>query len=120
MLHPRSYVAVDVEVTEAEAVRIGFGDCPAAREGDHLTWFAGLGGSVDDGLAKIVRAYDPRAVLKPVAARGAELHAYLAAFDPEAAAGNYPELELAKVSTGASFEFARPHGRVLPVTAGPV
>ena len=49
-----------------DGVRLAFGDCPAAHEGDELTWFSGLGGRADEALNRIVQAFDPRASCVPV------------------------------------------------------
>jgi hypothetical protein len=118
---PRSYIALTVAIEADDAVRFAFGECPAAREGDALTWFSGLGGAVDGALARIVQAFNPYATCTATATRDGELHAYRAAIDPTGEpADEAPELAIAKISTGAAFQFRRRAPGVLQPTSAPV
>jgi hypothetical protein len=118
LFNPSAYVAVAVEATDAAHVRMGFRDCPAAHEGDALTWFTGLGDGIETGLRDLVQAFDPGARLERVPADSGELHAFSAGIDPAARpVEESAELTVAKISTGATFSFRRPTGQVLPVKA---
>jgi hypothetical protein len=108
MFSPRRYVDASVTL-DGERVRLAFGDCPAARENDALTWFAGLGGPADSALAHVVAAFHPQARLSPASTRTGELQAYEAVIDLHAdPAPEPPELAIAKISTGAAFKFRIP------------
>ncbi len=103
---PRTYVDLSVEAVGGERVRFAFGDCDAFDEGDRFTWLAHLGGNGDRALDAIVWAIDPRARCEAVARRPGERLAYEAFVDDGAPARlEPPEIGLAKISTGAGFEF---------------
>jgi hypothetical protein len=105
MFAPRTYVALTIEA-DAQMVRLGFGDCPAAQEKDNHTWFTGLGGATDAALAHVVTAFHPQARLTAVPQRTGELHAYEVRIDPTAEpAPEAGELSIAKISSGARFRF---------------
>jgi hypothetical protein len=113
MFAPRSYVAAAITET-ADGVRFAFADSPALLEGDALTWAGGLGGPADAALDAVVSAFDPQARCEPVTPADGERHAYRVTIDrsrpaqPEA-----PELGIAKISTGAAFQFRTPIAKVL-------
>jgi hypothetical protein len=105
MFAPRTYVAMSVEADE-QMVRLGFGDCPAARENDDHTWFTGLGGTTDAALSHVVTAFHPQAQLTTASQRTGELHAYEVRIDATAEpAPEAGELSIAKISSGARFRF---------------
>ena len=81
---PRHYIAMTTIADAEDGVRLAFGDCPAAHEGDELTWFGALGGSADDALDQIVQAFDPRASACRWPRGEGELVAYRATIDPAA------------------------------------
>jgi hypothetical protein len=115
MLAPKSYVGTEVELVDG-AVRLSFGDCPAAEEVDGLTWFSGLGGNMDAAIDAIVAAYHPQARCRPVAPGSAERFAYEVRIDAASPPRAEPdELAIAKISTGARFDF-RDGRRLLPLT----
>jgi hypothetical protein len=116
MLAPRSYLGTEIELADG-AVRLSFAaDCPAAREGDALTWFSGLGSGVDAALDAIVAAYHPQARCQPLLAAGGERVAYQVSIDPAGSPRREPgELAIARISTGAGFGF-RDGRRLLPLT----
>jgi hypothetical protein len=119
LFNPAAYVGLHVARDGDDAVRFGFHDCAAAQEGDHLTWFSGLGGAVDDALLHVVQAFEPRARVEPAVALDGELHAYRAVIDPTAQPAAEPaELAIAKISTGARFRFDRPVAQLLPSAGG--
>jgi hypothetical protein len=108
MFAPRTYIATTV-THDGESVRLAFGDCPAALEGDALTWFTGLGASSDTALAAVVAAYHPQARLTAVPSQDGELLAYQIVIDPSAdPTPECDELAIAKISTGARFKFRPP------------
>jgi hypothetical protein len=105
MLNPRTYLGTQVEVAEG-AIRLAFADCPAAHEGDALTWFSGMGGPVDAAIDDVVASFHPRARCTPVAAGSDERFAYEVTIDQASAPRREPsELAVAKISTGAGFAF---------------
>jgi hypothetical protein len=121
MLHPDDYVAARVTVDDDASVRLSFGDGAALAEADHLTWLDSLGGPGDRALEQLVQAFDPRASLVAVNPVGDERFSFRATIDPDhAAVPETPELQVAKISLGASFRFARPQAPLLPTQAGPV
>jgi hypothetical protein len=116
MLSPATYVASSISVA-GDVVRIGFGDCPAAREQDDCTWVTGLGGPTRDAIQAVAQAFAPTARLHPVATLDGELHAFEVTVDHDAEpVAEAPELAIAKISTGAAFRFGRPRRVVAPPT----
>jgi hypothetical protein len=103
---PRAYVDFGVELTGAQSARIAIRDCPALEEGDACSWFAGPGAEAHPALDAIAGAVNPRARCHPVQeAKDARL-AWDVVIDPSAAPQPVPqELQLAKISRGASFCF---------------
>ena len=119
MLHPAEYVGATVSVEDHMSVRLSFGDAAASSEADHLTWLDALGGTADAALAQLVQAFDPHASLTAVTPAPGERFSYRITVDPAAtAASDAPELQIAKISLGASFRFARPKAEVLPARGG--
>jgi hypothetical protein len=104
--HPRAYVGFDVERVDADRVRFAFSPSPIFEELDGATWLNRLGAETDAALDSIVQGVDRRAHCEPAATRGDELFAYEAVVDPMAdPAVDAPEVLLAKISTGATFQF---------------
>jgi hypothetical protein len=103
---PRTYVDFRVEVTGARSARIAIRDCPALEEGDTHSWFAGLGAEAHPALDAIAGAVNPRARCHPASeAKDARL-AWDVVIDPSAEPQPATqELQLAKISRGASFRF---------------
>lgn len=103
---PRTYVHTSIEVA-GDRVRFALlDDSPMLAERDHFTWLASLPGEADRAIDAIVQAVDRRARSERVAARPGERAAYEAFVDVAAEpAIDAPEVSLAKLSTGASFEF---------------
>jgi hypothetical protein len=104
---PRTYVHSTVERVGADRVRFALlDDSPMFAEADHFTWLASLPGEGDRAIDAIVQAVDRRARSERVDARASERCAYEAFVDVTATpAIDPPEVSLAKISTGASFEF---------------
>jgi hypothetical protein len=103
---PRTYVDLRVEHVDHERVRFALGPSPGLEEADGFTWFSQLGGASDRALDAMVHAVNPRAACHPVATRGDERFAYEAVIDPHSAPRTEaPEIALAKISGGATFEF---------------
>ena len=107
--HPRRYVDLRVELLDDRGVRFALGPSPIFDEGDGATWLAAL--DRDPGRGR-PRARVDRAGCRPagpVRARGGagdERFAYEAVVDPGAEpAIEAPEVSLAKISTGATFQF---------------
>ncbi len=103
---PRTYVDLHVEITGSQSARITIGDCHALNERDAYSWFAGLEDRTHPALDAIAGAINPRARCHPDSnPRGARL-AWEVVIDPSAAPQSPPqELNLAKLSRGAAFEF---------------
>lgn len=113
MFAPASYLDVRVERRGEHTVRLGFGDCPAAREGDELTWFGHLGADLLAGFDGVGRGFDRRTRCTLAPPAGDELHAVEFVLDPAAPSRDEPgELQLARFSKGAAFRF-RPGTRQL-------
>jgi hypothetical protein len=109
---PRTYTGVAIAL-ESDAVRIGFA-AGAAGDADRLTW---LGGPLDAMLDLLVVAFHPQARCEPTPPAPGERFAYRAVVDPTAPARPEPaELAIARISTGAGFEFRDGRAR-LPLTA---
>ncbi len=105
--HPRSYVDFRVEVRGTTA-RLAIGDCPALQEADPYSWFAALGAAPHPALDAIAGAINPRARCHPVSDPGDARLAWDVIIDPSADPQAEPwELELARMSRGASFRFER-------------
>ncbi len=104
--HPRRYVDFRVELVDEQRVRFAFGPSTIFDEADGATWLNDLGGDTDRALESIVQGVDRRARCATTTPRGDERYAYDVVVDPLAApALEAPEVALAKISTGASFEF---------------
>jgi hypothetical protein len=106
--HPRSYVDFRVEISGERSARLAIGECPALQEMDPYSWFAALGAAPHPALDAIAGAINPRARCHPVSdPRDARL-AWDVIIDPSAEPQPEPrELELARMSRGASFRFER-------------
>lgn len=114
MFAPTAYVETTVEVGD-DGVRLAFGDCRAAHEGDSYTWFSGLGGPVATALEAVAQAFSPQVRMSRIEAAPGELHAFRFTIDPTAEPLPEPaELAIAKISTGATFRFGRPRLVVAP------
>lgn len=119
MLHPAEYVAATVAVQDDAVVRLSFGDGIGFDEADHLSWLDALGGTADDALAQLVHAFDPRATLTVAESGSDERFSYRIMVDPRGEpTSEAPELQIARISGGASFRFARPTARLLPTSTG--
>jgi hypothetical protein len=104
--HPRTYADFRVVLTGSDSARISLGDCAALQEGDDYSWFAGLGGEAHPALDAIAGAIDPRARCHPVASPGDARWAWDVVIDPASEPQqDPPELKLAGISRGASWEF---------------
>jgi len=104
---PRSYVDLRVELLGPRSLRIELGDCPALREGDPHTWFAGISEQPHPALEAIAGALNPRARCRPAEPRGASF-AWDVVIDPGAQPQEDPvELKLGRISRGAEFELMR-------------
>jgi hypothetical protein len=104
--YPRTYVDLRVEITGPQSARISINDCPALNEGDAHSWFATLGESTHPALDAIAGAINPRARCHPIPSQGKSRLAWELVVDPTATPQLPPqELNLAKISRGASFEF---------------
>ena len=102
--HPRPYVDLHVERV-GDAVRCWIGDCEAFAEGDPYSWFAQLGPEPHRALDAIARTVHPRARCRPCTVPGARV-AWSVTIEPEAEpAPEPPEVALAKLSKGATFQF---------------
>ncbi|MBL7488542.1 hypothetical protein I6A60_21600 [Frankia sp. AgB1.9] len=108
MFAPAGYVDLEIELA-GDRVRFALRDCPALDEVAGRTWFAALEGDDPAGLAALatlVHGVEPQARVSPVRTRPGERFAYEATVDAVATpAVDPPEVELAKISTGASFLF---------------
>jgi hypothetical protein len=115
--NPAQYVDLRVDTEDERSVRFAFGaEAVAAKEADDLTWFSQLGGAMDAALERIVQCFNPHASVVPTDAVSGELHAYRAVIDPAASStGEFDELAIAKITTGAGFRFARPNAVMLPI-----
>ncbi len=103
---PRSYVHPSIELVDGRVRFALLDDSPMFAEGEHYTWLASLPGEADRAIDAIVQAVDRRARSERVDARAGERCAYEAFVDVGAPpAVDPPEVSLAKISTGASFEF---------------
>jgi hypothetical protein len=103
---PRTYVDFRVELTGERTVRISIGDCPALEEGDALSWFATLGAQAHPALDAIAGRVNPRARCRPVARPEQARLAWDVVIDPLAdPQPEPPELKLARISRGATFQF---------------
>ncbi len=103
---PRSYSAFAVEIVGPRAARLTLDDCPALREGDGHSWFAGLGEAPHPALDAIAGAVNPRARCRALPRPAGGGLAWEVEIDPAAEPQPVaPELQLARISRGASFEF---------------
>jgi len=105
--HPRTYSDFRVEITGASSARIELGLCPALDEGDVYSWFAHLTDEPHPALDAIARVANARARCLPVVRAGGGL-AWDVVIDPNVEpAPEPPEVQLAKISTGARIVFER-------------
>jgi len=103
---PRSYLDFRIEVTGSESARITIGDCAALEEGDIHSWFAGLSSEVHPALDAIAGAVNPHARCHPLPDPGDARFAWDIVIDRSADPQSPPpELQLAKLSRGAAFQF---------------
>jgi len=103
---PRTYLDLRVEVTGPRTARLSIGDCPALREGDACSWFAGLGATTHPALDAIAARVNPRARCHPVPDPGPARLAWDVVIDPASPPQDEPvELKLARISKGARFRF---------------
>jgi len=106
--HPRTYLDFRVEITGSRRARLTLADCPALAEGDGYSWFAGLGPEAHPALDAIARAINPRAHCHPISPGEEGALAWEVEIDPACEPSPPPaELQLAKISRGANFEFER-------------
>lgn len=120
--HPRTYVDFRVDLTGPSSARIEIGPCPALDEGDAYSWLGHLGAESHPALDAIARVANPRARCEPADPNarsetqnskletqncGAAL-AWNVIIDASAAPlPEPPEVQLAKISTGAAIVFKR-------------
>jgi hypothetical protein len=103
---PRTYVDFRVEISGPQSARIEIGDCPALREGDSHSWFAGLGAEPHPAFEAIAGSVNRRARCHAVSSPKNARLAWDIVIDPAAEPRAEPEeLALAKVSRGAAFSF---------------
>lgn len=107
---PRQYVAFEVELTDRLVVRLG-SDCPGVADGG---WPAMLDADHPEPLDAIVRAIDARFRCEPIDSSSGV--AFEVVMD-DVAAPVAGEVELARISTGATFAFA---DRGTPVMVRPI
>lgn len=104
---PRDYIDLRVELQE-DAVRLGFGPCPAFEEGDTYSWFAHLSTTPHPALECIARAIAPQAHLHTAPTSGDEKFAYRVTIDSDCEAARESEdVRLTKLSGGARIVFQR-------------
>jgi hypothetical protein len=102
---PRSYVDLRVALTGPRTARVEIGDCPALREETDLTWFRQLGAEPHPAIAALVQHANPRARVRAADPGRARL-AWEIEIDPNAEpAEEPPELQLARLSGGMTFQF---------------
>lgn len=104
---PRTYVDFRVEITGPQSARIAIRDCDALEEGDAHSWFAGLTpDKPHSALDAIAGAINSRARCHPVTSPKDARLAWEVVIDPSSTPQQPPqELNLAKISRGATFEF---------------
>jgi hypothetical protein len=106
VFHPRAYVTPVIELLDERNVRFALIDTPAFHERDGLSWLASMGDAPHPALDAIVQAVNPRAAGTPTGLRAGERVAWMVTIDPAAeAARPAPNVELARVSTGATVKF---------------
>jgi hypothetical protein len=92
---------------DGDAVRFALrSDSVIFDEIDGFTWLASMPGDADRAMLAIAQGFDRRAIVQPVDALEGERRAYRLSID-ESASPAVPqrEVSLAKISTGAFFEF---------------
>jgi len=103
--HPRSYLDLRVAVTGPRSARIEIGDCPALQEQTELSWFKQLGPEPHPAIEALVQHVNPRARVREADPGSAPL-AWEIEIDPNAEpADEPPELEIARMSGGMTFQF---------------
>ena len=103
---PRTYVALDAEVTGERTARITIGECPALEEADTHSWFGGLDldAEAHPAVEAIANLVNPQARLTRAKARGAR-YAWDITIDPNAEARDEPdEMKIGRISKGVDFE----------------
>ena len=112
--HPRTYVDFRVEIRDERSARISIGRCPALEEGDAYSWFAGLAQWEDSrhpALDAIAARVNPRARSRRVLDPEPGTLAWEIVIDTNAEPQpKPPELALARMSRGASFQFETRRG----------
>jgi len=109
--HPRTYLDFRVDITGERSARIAIGECPALREGDAYSWFAGLGEDSHPALDAIAGRVNPRARCHPVPNPKNARLAWEVRIDPDSEPQpEPPELKLARFSRGATFQFEQRRG----------
>ena len=104
--HPRTYIDLRVAFEDDHLLRIELADCPALAEGDAHSWFATLGNEPHPAIDAIARAINPRARSRALSDPGDARFAWEIEIDDTAPAAPPPqELNLAKISRGAAFQF---------------
>jgi hypothetical protein len=95
---PRQYVACEVELSDRLIVRLG-ADCPGVADGG---WSSMLDAEHAEPLDAIVRAIDPRYRCEAI---GGDADLAFEVVMDDVAAPVAGEVELARISTGATFTF---------------
>ncbi len=103
---PRTYVQPLIEL-DGESVRFALrSDSVIFNEADDFTFLASMPGSSDRAVLAIAQGFDRRAVVESVETREGERCAFKISIDESATpAVPQSEVSLAKISTGAVFEF---------------
>jgi hypothetical protein len=106
VFQPRTYVAPVIELIDERRVRFALLDAPCFHEPDDLSWIASMHDTPSPALDAIARAVNARASSTPDAVRDGERLAWRIEIDPDAdPARPDPNVELARISTGATVTF---------------
>ena len=106
--YPRTYVDLRVEVIGPDRLRLGIGDCPALQEQVEHNWFSQLSAEPHPALESIAAHVNPRARCHAVEDPGAARFAWDVIIDDNNEPLEEPlEMQLARTSTGMTFEFER-------------
>ncbi|HWB68229.1 MAG TPA: hypothetical protein VG708_15515 [Mycobacteriales bacterium] len=109
LFQPSAYIGMAVEQVSERELRLAFGDCPALAEHEPSSWVGELGigaktTAMDDALGAVLRGFDPRVRCLAQSPGPGEKHTYRVTLDLDAEPlSSVPELELARISTGARF-----------------
>ena len=107
-LRPRQYVDVAVRLDgEAGTLELDLLDSPAAREQGATTWVTFLREGQTRALDAIVYAVDPHARCEAVAPAPGAVRTWSVVRE-DAPLGEQPEVGVARISTGAAWEFEAP------------